>query len=202
MKKVLLLLPAASILFFTACNSSKSEDKGFLEALKELEKIAEPKYNSIKIADQYSMDIEDGLLSTTSLNDDASLQYNNLFAEKYIIVIDEPKQEFIDVYTEAGGYDKNKTAVENYSNVQLGSLEENVTVSSKSSLKDMTINGMKAKIVEVDAEVTGIAEPISYFLAYVEGKETLYTVMAWTLKSKRADFEKQAMHMLKSLKEI
>jgi hypothetical protein len=39
-------------------------------------------------------------------------------------------------------------------------------------------------------------------LGYVEGEKTLYTIMAWTLKSRKSSFEKEANDMINSLKEL
>ncbi len=56
---------------------------------------------------------------TNDLNEEASLQYNNLFKENYIIEIDESKEEFISAMDEAEINDPSYSVVENYRNIQL-----------------------------------------------------------------------------------
>lgn len=156
----------------------------------------------VEVNGLYAMDIPTGLNSTTTLNDDASLQYNNLYKEKYIIVIDENKKEFVDVFVDIGGYDESVSVVDNYANLQLGFLDESVTLSAESPLKSMKINGMDARVKAIDGSILGVAEEISYWLGYVEGENTMYTIMTWTLKSKKSSFEKEANAMIQSLREL
>jgi len=150
----------------------------------------------------YSMDIPAVLNATKTLNDDASLQYNNLYEEKYIIVIDEDKQEFVDVFISLEEYDESISVVDNYANVQIAFVDESVEITEELKLKSMKINGMAARLKVMNGLISGLDEEISYWLCYVEGKETLYTVMAWTLKSRKSSFEKEALKMIKSIKEL
>lgn len=150
----------------------------------------------------YSIDIPAVLNATKTLNDDASLQYNNLYTEKYIIVIDEDKQEFVDVFISLDEYDESISVVDNYANVQLAFMAESVEFTDGFELESLKINGMDARLKPINGLISGLDEQISYWFCYVEGKETLYTVMAWTLKSRKRSFEKEALKMIKSLKEL
>jgi len=156
----------------------------------------------IEVNGIYSMDIPDILDATGTLNDDASLQYNNLYEEKYIIVIDEDKQEFVDAFISLDEYDESISVVDNYANVQLAFIDESVEFTDGFELESLKINGMDARLKPINGLISGLDEEISYWLCYVEGKETMYTVMAWTLKSKKSSFEKEALKMIKSLKEL
>jgi len=48
--------------------------------------------------------------------------------------------------------------------------------------------------VEMDGLVEGIDEAITYYITFLEGRENVYMMMAWTLKDKkeklRSDYEK------------
>jgi hypothetical protein len=186
----------------TASCSSSVDSPGQNSLMEAIQSIAETNYNTIEVAGNYSMDIPDFMKSTTALNDEASLQYNNLFKEKYVIVIDEDKAEFIDVFKELGEYDESKSVIENYSDLQISYFKEAGGVIRESKLISKDINGMPSRQIAIDANVQGVDESISYWLGYVEGKESMYSIMAWTLESRKDDFEKEANTMIRSLKEL
>lgn len=188
-------------LMTASCSSSvdSSGEKSLMEAI---QSIAETNYNTIEIAGNYSMDVPDFMKSTTALNDEASLQYNNLFKEKYVIVIDEDKEEFIDVFKELGEYDESKSAIENYADLQISYFKEAGGVVRESEIISKDINGMPSRQIAIDANVQGVDESISYWLGYVEGEKSMYSIMAWTLESRKDDFEKEANTMIRSLKEL
>lgn len=154
---------------------------------------SEPKpedFNTIAVKDQYQIDIPRFMKSTTGLNDEASLQYQNIYKEAYTIIIDEPKDEFVDIFKELGNYDDNLSLLENYRDIQLQFFNERMQVNTQSSPKSMKINALDAEQVEIDAHVEGVDEEISYFLTFLEGTDNVYMVMCWTLKSKKEEHAK------------
>ena len=188
-------------LMASSCSSSVDSDSesSLMEAI---QSIAETKYNTIEIGGNYSLDVPDFMKSTSALNDEASLQYNNLFKEKYVIVIDEDKQEFIDVFKELEEYDESKSVIDNYADLQISYFREAGGIIRESKIVTKKINGMESRQIAVDANVQGVDESISYWLGYVEGKDKMYSLMAWTLESRKDDFEKEANTMIRSLKEL
>ena len=188
-------------LIVASCSSSVDSDSenSLMEAI---QSIAETKYNTIEVGGEYSLDVPDFMKSTSALNDEASLQYNNLFKEKYVIVIDEDKQEFIDVFKELGEYDESKSVIDNYADLQISYFREAGGVIRESKVVSKKINEMEGRQIAIDANVQGVDESISYWLGYVEGKDKMYSLMAWTLESRKDDFEKEANLMIRSLKEL
>jgi predicted Zn-dependent protease len=158
----------------------------------------------VSINEEYSMGVPAHMTKATSLNDDASLQFQNIFKEAYVIVIDEDKTEYINMYKEASVYDTSRSVLSNYTDTQVQSTTANMEVISQKSIKTLKINGLKAATTEIDATVEGVKFPITYFLTFIEGKEKLYFIMAWTLQDKkethRAAFDQMArsFRMLKS----
>jgi hypothetical protein len=150
----------------------------------------------VSINEDYSMGVPMHMSKTTSLNDDASLQFQNIFKETYVIVIDENKKEFIDAYMELSAYDTSRSALSNYSDTQVQSTTANMEVVSQKDLTRLKINGLRAATTEIDARVEGLKFPVTYFLTFIEGKEKLYFIMAWTLQDKkdthRAAFDQMA----------
>ena len=55
-------------------------------------------FKKVEINHEYQVSIPKYMRKTNSLNDDASLQCQNIFKETYLIIIDEPKDEFIEVF--------------------------------------------------------------------------------------------------------
>ena len=203
-KKTLIFGSLTTVFLLTACTAPPEDFDRFTDALNSLDDFTEEEVavETREVNGLYSMDIPTILNSTTDLNDDASLQYNSLYNEKYIIVIDEDKQEFVDAFILIDEYDKSISVVDNYANVQLAFMDESVTVLEESSLKSMKINGMDARVKAMDGTILGVPEEISYWLGYVEGENTMYTIMTWTLKSKKISNEKEANDMINSLKEL
>ena len=150
----------------------------------------------------YSMGVPTYMSKATSLNEEASLQFQNIFKEAYVIVIDEDKQQFIKTFKELSSYDTTQSVIDNYGSVQLQSVSSRSEVISKEELKNLTINGMNAATTELDAKVEGVSVPISYFLTFVEGKKKLYFIMGWTLQNKKDTYRADYLQMRKSFKEL
>jgi len=147
-------------------------------------------FNTVTVYDEYQVSIPKFMRSTTGLNDEASLQYQNLFKEAYTIIIDEPKQEFVDVFKELDQYNEDLSLLQNYREIQLQAFTSTIQVNHQSGIRPLTIHGLNAESVEIDGHVEGVDEEIAYFLTFVEGTENIYMIMAWTLKSKKEEHQK------------
>lgn len=150
----------------------------------------------------YSMGVPTYMSKATTLNDEASLQFQNIFKEAYVIVIDEDKEKFIKTFLDLSSYDTTQSVVDNYGSVQLQSISSRSDVISKKDLKKLKINRMNAVTTELDAKVEGVNAPVSYFLTFVEGKRKLYFIMGWTLQSKKEVYRTDYLQMRKSFKEL
>ena len=62
--------------------------------------------------------------------------------EAYTIVIDEPKDEFVDLFKELNSYDENLSLIENYRDIQLQLFNERMRVNTQSSPRSLKINGL------------------------------------------------------------
>ncbi len=159
-------------------------------------------YNTVVVPDAYSVEIPKFMRSTTGLNEEASLQYQNIFKETYVIVIDEPKSGFVDILKEVGQFDENLSLVQNYREIQMQLLSSTMYISHQSEPKPLKINGLDAEMVEVDATVDGIDEGISYLLTFIDGTDDAYMMMAWTLQSKKDEHKKTFETIAESFKLI
>lgn len=148
----------------------------------------ETDFNAVEINGEYQMMIPKYMKEASALNDDASLQYQNLFKEAYVVVIDESKEEFVSVFRDLGEYNDSLSVVENYRDIQLKYLVEGTEVISVSKPVSKKINERAAEVVELDGNVEGVAKSISYYLTFVEGDKQVYMIMAWTLQDRKERF--------------
>jgi hypothetical protein len=166
------------------------------------EKSAKNDYDTISINGQYSMHIPKFMTKAANLNNDASLQYQNIFKEVYVIVIDENKKEFIETYNNLGSYDSTRSPIANYADTQVQLITSNANVISKTEVANFTINGADAATTEIDASIEGIKTPITYFLTFIDGKDNLYMIMAWTLREKKETHRPLFDEIAKSFKMV
>ncbi len=203
MKKITLVLGLLLTgLTLNSCFSSNGDAKSLLDDLKE-EMKEEVKYDVKKINGLYAIKIPDFMTETTTLQPDASLQFNNPFKEKYITVLDETKEDVEAFQSDYGVGDDSKTALENYADMRLQYLTESgITVKDQTKLKSSMINGRKALSTQIDATVPGIVEDITYYFTYVEGTDHFYMISAWTLLSRKAEYTDEVKVMSESFKEL
>ena len=164
------------------------------------ENLSEDEFNTVTIQNDYSVDLPNYMAVAKDLNDDASLQYQNIFKQTYVIVIDELKEEIKESFKLIDAYDENKPFLENYRSFQMQSMAEGIAISNKSEVKPLKINGLDGEIVEFEGNVEGIEQDIFYFLTFIEGTEQVYMMMAWTLKSRKDKYISTFNKMARSFK--
>lgn len=197
-----LLIPVVAVLALTlfATSSCSSKPK---TAEERNEVKPDDSFKEVKINNLYSMSLPEYLTVGNDLNDEASLQYQNIYKEVYVIVIDEPKQEFIDVFKELGDYDEAKTPCDNYAKAQMESIEGNMeTVTTKSTMRKTKISGCDTRIADVAGTQAGITDAMGFTVAFVEGKENLYMIMTWTFEKDKDKYQEDMDMMINSFKEL
>ena len=185
-----ILLLAISVLLVSCAPAQEGKDQT----------SAKDDMQSVTIDDEYKMDVPKYMRKATSLNESASLQYQNIFKEAYVIVIDEEKDAYINAYKDLSVYDSARSVIENYTDTQIQSTTSDLDVIDQSEIKTFRIHGLNATSVEIDANLEGVSVPISYFLTFIEGQNKLYFVMAWTLKDKKDKFRSTAEKMAESFR--
>ena len=152
-------------------------------------------FTTVKIDTNYVLSIPDFMTATKELNDEASLQYMDAKSEAYVIVIDEPKAEFIDAFVNSGQYNDSLSIVENYCQIQLSLIKEKMTESWVNNQKNVKINGLDAIQVEFTGKIAEVKFEIAYHITFIESPKNMYMVMAWTLK----DFEQKYKPMYEKM---
>lgn len=168
---------ALIVTLFTACDS-------------------EPK--TVKIKKQYSVVLPSFLTEGKGLHDDASLQYQNLLKEFYVIVIDEPSSTLDNMITESlPGYTPD---VDGYSKLLISSTAEALHLSKEPALSPKKINGLDARVCGFSGEAEG--QKIFWKAAYFKGKKHYYQLLCWTLADKQKDYEADMDNIIDSFKEL
>ena len=130
------------------------------------------------------------IIGTTGLNEEASLQYQSLRHEAYLLIIDEPKLGFEQVYRDLEQYDDELSVLQNYRDARIQILSRTTKIINKFNSKPFKINGLDAEFLELEAKVNGVEDEIFYFLTFVDGGEKVYMIMAWTLKNRKEEHKK------------
>ncbi len=153
------------------------------------EKLNDDSFKAITINEEYEVKLPKYMKEAQNLNDEASLQYQNIFKETYFVVIDEPKEEFKEVFLDIGEYDESLPLIKNYKNAQLEFFKESLTTYEFINESSKKINGKDAEVVAFDGKVQGVIYDISYLFTFVEGDDKVYMLMGWTLKNKRDKYQ-------------
>lgn len=179
MKKLTLFF--ASVVFLTACSESDTMQE-------------------IVIDERYSMELPTSLSITHNLNDEASLQYQDIIKELYVIVIDEPKSEFneaLEVFMLKDAYTQD---LEGYTSLVMDIFTQGVNIYESSEPQMTTINGLDAVLLSFE----GNSDNVDVFFKFgiIEGADTYYQIMTWTLLNKKDRFREQMSEMIMTFKEL
>ncbi len=179
--KILISLALLSAVIFSSCSESDE-------------------VQLVTVENKYSLSIPAFLSEASTLNDDASLQYQHLFKEFYVIAIDEPRNEadeIMKMLAETGEYENN---VNGYCKLILESFSEDYTSLSKFQSTDTVINNIPAKLVSFEDYVNDLK--VYYSIATYEGVDSYYQVMSWTLSDRRDKYAPKMDQINYSFKEI
>lgn len=182
MKSRLFVIISVIFLPITSCIDSKNK--------KDDSSLGTETFYTVSINQDYKLSIPKFMTGTTGLNEEASLQYQSLLKEAYLLVIDEPKAGFEEVYRDLNQYDDDLSIMQNYRDARLKILSRTTEINRKTKPEFLKIHRLDAETMELDANIEGVANEISYFLTFIEGDDRVYMIMAWTLKNKKMEHKK------------
>lgn len=154
----------------------------------------------VTVEDKYELTLPGSLAKTNDLNEDASLQYQNLFKEFYVIAIDEPKADMHDALVEYELLDVYSDDIEGYSELIFDSLRESLLNYEQSEVIETTVNGLPAKLTSISGTIEGI--DAFYTVGIYEGAERYYQVLVWTSQSYKERYETKMFDVLYSMNEV
>ncbi|MDR2919773.1 MAG: hypothetical protein LBV72_10470 [Tannerella sp.] len=140
--------------------------------------VSEPR--EIVTNNKFKMQIPKFMRSQKNLNEEASMVYASGLRELYVMVLDEPAEQIEQVISENDLDGLIDTDLDGFSQL-IGSNEGEyfLTPTDLDKLKNASINGLKARIFDNTRKINGIN--VYYKVALIEGKNTYYQVIAWTL---------------------
>lgn len=190
MKPIIFLLLSFLIFCFISCQSETVEDARKLSVENDFKLVKK---------EHYELKLPNYMEESFKLNPDASLQYMSEYKDEYIIVINESKVIFSEKIKE---FEKLKVQKEliNYRNTQFQFTEQKMKIINRSNFKSLRINGWEAETIEIDAKLEELKEPVSYYFYYIDGGEQLYTIMAWTLSSKKNIYREKVKKIIQQFK--
>ena len=147
----------------------------------------------ISVSDIYQIEVPGDMSVTDMNNEDASLQYANLFKEKYLMIIHEDKYEFMEAFKIV-----KKEVFEEFTNIVVQGHEE--SFNSVANLSDISFNGLIGKKIEIDGKIEGIH--IVWHAVLIEGEDYLYQICFWTLKGRENKHMEQLFHSAKTFNEL
>ena len=164
---------------------------------------AKSKVQTVDVHGRYSIDLPTYLTEGHDLNFEASLEYQNINKEVYIIVIDESTEEFIKVFTELDDYDTTKSALDNYADAQMESIRANMSsVTSESQPRKVKTQSGEAIVSDVAGLQDGIDDAMGFTVAFTQGKLCLYMIMTWTFEKTKSIYQEDMNGIIASFKEL
>ena len=155
---------------------------------------------TVTVDNRYSISIPSFLIKTTSLNNDASLQYQNTWKVFCVIVIDEPKSDFGKALVNNDLADLYSNDFTGYSELLLAGIERNFFIFQKPEFTETFVNDMPARLVTIAGHIAGNGVFCSF--AFIEGKDRYYQIMAWTSLDKKDQYKERMNKIIYSLIEL
>lgn len=161
---------------------------------------------TVSYQNRFAIDIPTFLKPTNKLSDDASIQYRNTTLDIGVLVIDEPKSEFIDEWEEIKSYlddDDNpcETLVDKVMSASLFNMFNGEDV-ELSNVQEKHINGMPAVSVEVSKPSTFFKDASYTHITCIEGRNTIYQIIAIVGGSSIPEFSSRLSTIASTFKEL
>jgi hypothetical protein len=150
-------------------------------------------------ANLFSLDVPVFLEEGKDLHPEATIQYQNLVKEFYVVVIHESKEE-VDAALASLEDEIYTGDLKGYTQFLLDQVDMNVGIKNQSDIDNKLINSIEANTVTLESTVDGY--DIFYTFCFIEGKENYYQVMTWTLSDRKDQYKDKMMKMVQSFKEL
>lgn len=154
---------------------------------------------TITVKDLYTIELSNSFEETKNLNEDASLQYQDIARQLFVIVIDEPKDSVISVLTKNKLCNTYPTGLKGYSNLIIAGINPSLSIDSIPVFNETIINGLTAR--QTSFEGKSGENKIFWYLTFLEGKNSFYQVMVSTIAENHNILEKEMQQITNSFAE-
>ncbi|MDH7913937.1 hypothetical protein [Winogradskyella sp. SYSU M77433] len=144
-------------------------------------------YEKVSLDSVFHVDLPIYMKPMNQLNSDAVLQYGNIYKETYFVVIQEDKNEYVELFKEFGDYNDELPVIENYKNAQKNMFTESLTNPIFQDYGLSSINDKPARQIKIFGKVDDIE--VVYIIAFVEGEKDIFMLMNWTVNDKLDKYE-------------
>lgn len=136
---------------------------------------------TVVVQNRFSIDVPSFLEPTTRFGEDASVQYWSRALDVSFQVIDEPKQEFVDVIedlkNELPDLKKDATILDKMATMALINLFDDIDKVEIGNYQKTMINGLNAIMINAFQKRSFFKDALYGSLAFIEGKDTLYQII-------------------------
>jgi len=150
----------------------------------------ETKYVKKSVKEKYSISVPESMEALNGLSSEASFQYGNELENFYVLVIDEPRNEFFAVFDEYELGDFYPRNLIGYSEMVIDNMQENADIFNIGTFEETTINGIDAVQTDFYGIYNGL--DIYYHFTTLESDVDFYQIMSWTPKE-NMDLHKESM---------
>lgn len=136
---------------------------------------------TVVVQNRFSIDVPSFLEPTTRFGEDASVQYWSRALDVSFQVIDEPKQEFVDVIedlkNELPDLKNDATILDKMATMALINLFDDIDKVEIGNYQKTMINGLNAIMINAFQKRSFFKDALYGSLAFIEGKDTLYQII-------------------------
>lgn len=147
----------------------------------------------------YTIELPGYMNEATDLSEDASLQYQSIPNDIYVMVFDEPKENLENAIFDNGLESMYSNDLDGYARLLNDGIDENVEYIDEPEFTDKQINGLKAKVLDFSGITDGLR--VYWMSAYLEGRNNYYQINIWTSLDKKDKLYKDMEAMIESFTE-
>lgn len=137
--------------------------------------------HTVVVQNRFSIEVPSFLEPTTRFGEDASIQYWSRSLDVSFQVIDEPKQEFVnvieDLKNELPDLKKGGTILDKMATMALINLFDDIDKVEIGNYQKTVINGLSAIMINAFQKRSFFKDALYGSLAFIEGKNTLYQII-------------------------
>ena len=194
MKKISAFFLTFMLLFLlNSCGDSEAKKRAVVDT---------SDYKTEMLDDEFQISIPKQMKIATQLNPDATMQFENIIAHTYLVVIKEDRSDFIEAFGDADALDPALSDIANYRKIQVDYFLKRLILKEETDAEALTINGKMAEQKEFTCIVDSQGSEIFYVMTFLEGTDDLYWIISWTLSDLEAEHKDSFYAIANSFKEL
>lgn len=147
----------------------------------------------------YTIELPGYMSEVTDLSEDASLQYQSIVNDIYVMVFDEPKENLGNAIYDNGLESMYSNDLDGYARLLNEGIDENVEYIDEPEFTDKKINGLNAKVLDFSGTAEGVKA--YWMVAFIEGRNNYYQISTWTSLDRKDELHKDMEAMIESFTE-